>query len=299
MRATTNTTRWARWKATLMGEESLGVHSPEPGSNSTEERRAVWSRLSLVHRGAAGALVLLLLAPKPVHAQFGIDLAAILATLEKMQSMMSSYIAAPLQLIQKEQQSLSDYEHQVMYPVQRIQQAQNSVSQFENQFHRVSGLFHINVSSATLPQSQNLESLLLSRNAANVDSVTGQYQSVYGVVMPQNAASPEVRNMTDMTDAQAQDAMKRAIQIDALSDAELAQADAMGKQIAAAAPGSAPILEAEADAWVVRANAYTQAALAELMRTRGVDIANQSKAVKIGATQNTTTNGLLSTSLSH
>ena len=33
--------------------------------------------------------------PKPVHAQFGIDLAAILAALEKMQSMMSSYIAAP------------------------------------------------------------------------------------------------------------------------------------------------------------------------------------------------------------
>lgn len=35
------------------------------------------------------------------------------------------------------------------------------------------------------------------------------------------------------------------------------------------------------------------------MRTRGVDIANQSKAIKIGATQNTTTNGLLTTSLSH
>ena len=51
--------------------------------------------------------------------------------------------------------------------------------------------------------------------------------------------------------------------------------------------------------WVVRANAYTQAALAELMRTRGIDIANQSKAVKIGVTQNTTTNGLLTTSLSH
>jgi hypothetical protein len=299
MRATTDTTHWARWKATLMGEESLGVNSSEPGTNGTEERRALWSRLTLVRKGTAGALVLLLLALKPVQAQFGIDLAAILAALEKMQSMMSSYIAAPLRFIQKEQQSLSDYEHQVMYPVQKIQQAQNSVSQFENQFHQVSGLFHVNVSSATLPQSQNLESLLLSRNAANVGSVTGQYQSVYGVVMPQNAASPEVRNVTDMTDAQAQDAMKRAIQIDALSDAELAQADAMGKQIAAAAPGSAPILEAEADAWVVRANAYTQAALAELMRTRGVDIANQSKAIKIGSTQNTTTNGLITSSLSH
>ena len=135
MRATTDTTRWARWKATLMGEESLGVNSSEPGTNGTEERRAVWSRLSLVHKGAAGALVLLLLAPKPVHAQFGIDLAAILAALEKMQSMMSSYIAAPLQLIQKEQQSLSNYEHQVMYPVQKIQQAQNSVSQLDRKAH--------------------------------------------------------------------------------------------------------------------------------------------------------------------
>jgi hypothetical protein len=33
MRATTDTTRWARWKATLMGEESLGVNSSEPGIN--------------------------------------------------------------------------------------------------------------------------------------------------------------------------------------------------------------------------------------------------------------------------
>jgi hypothetical protein len=115
----TDTTRWACWKATLMGEESLGVNSSEPGTNGTEERRAVWSRLSLVRKGAAGALVLMLLAPKPGHAQFGIDLAAILAALEKMQGMMSSYIAAPLQLIQKEQQSLSDYEHQVMYPRKR------------------------------------------------------------------------------------------------------------------------------------------------------------------------------------
>jgi hypothetical protein len=30
----------------------------------------------------------------------------------------------------------------------------------------------------------------------------------------------------------------------------------MGQQITLAAPGSAPILEAEADAWLVRANAY-------------------------------------------
>ena len=110
--------------------------------------------------------------------------------------------------------------------------------------------------------------MLLSRNPANVPGVSTQFQKVYGVVMPQNTASPDMRNMTDTTDAQAQDAMKRAVQIDALADTELAEADKMGQQITVAAPGSAPILEAEADAWLVRANAYTQSALADLMRTR-------------------------------
>ena len=151
------------------------------------------------------------------------------------------------------------------------------MTQFENQFNQVNSMFHVNVSSATLPQSQNLESSCSRAMRANVPTVSGQFQNVYGVVMPQNAASPEVRTMTDMTDAQAQDAMKRAIQIDALADAELDEANQMGQQISQAAPGSAPILEAEADVWVVRANAYTQAALAELMRTRGIDLANQSK----------------------
>jgi hypothetical protein len=186
-----------------------------------------------------------------------------------------------------------------MYPLTAINQAKTSVVQFENQFNQVSGMFRVNVSSATLPQSQNLESLLLSRNAGNVSILSGQFQNVYGVVMPQNAASPQMRTMTDMTDAQAQDAMKRAIEIDALADVELNEANQMGQQISQAAPGSAEILEAEADVWVVRANAYTQAALAELMRTRGIDLANQSKGSKLATSDNTTNNGLINGALTN
>jgi hypothetical protein len=73
----------------------------------------------------------------------------------------------------------------------------------------------------------------------------------------------------------------------------------MGQQITAAAPGSAPILEAEADVWVVRANAYTQAALAELMRTRGIDLANQSAAAKLATTNNTNNNSLINGALTN
>ena len=249
---------------------------PAIAAEAPQREAQPWYRPSLL-KVAIVALAVLAILPTRANGQFGIDTAAILAALSKMQSLMNTFIATPLKTINQYEQSVAKYEQQVMYPLAAINQAKSSVMQFENQFNQVSGMFRVNVSSATLPQSQNLESLLLSRNAANVPIVSGQFQNVYGVVMAQNTASPQVRTMTDMTDAQAQDAMKRAIEIDALSDAELNEANQMGQQISQAAPGSAPILEAEADVWVVRANAYTQAALAELMRTRGIDLANQSK----------------------
>jgi hypothetical protein len=263
-----------------------------PDSEQKQQGEHRWYRPTVL-KVAAVALGILLIVPGHAHGQFGIDTAAILAALSKMQSLMSTYMAKPLNTINQYEQKTAKYEQEVMYPLAAINQAKNSVSQFESQFSRISRMFHVNVSSATLPQSQNLESLLLSRNTGNVPAISSQFQSVYGVVMAQKSASPATRNMTDMTDAQAQDAMKRAVAIDALADAELAEADLMGQQISASAPGSAPILEAEADIWVVRANAYTQSALAELMRTRGIDLANQSKAAKLATSDNTGNNGLI------
>ena len=270
---------------------------PAPLENGSSAVRP-WYRPTLLKVSVVVVGVLAIL-PTQANGQFGIDTAAILAALSKMQSLMNTYIAAPLRTINQYEQSTAKYEQEVMYPLTAINQAKTSVIQFENQFSQVSGMFRVNVSSATLPQSQNLEALLLSRNAANVPTLSGQFQNVYGVVMPQNAASPQMRTMTDMTDAQAQDAMKRAIEIDALADAELNEANQMGQQISQAAPGSAEILEAEADVWVVRANAYTQAALAELMRTRGIDLANQSKASKLATIDNTNNNGLITGALTN
>jgi hypothetical protein len=268
------------------------------GMDASQHSARPWYRASLL-KVAVVALAVLAILPTRANGQFGVDVAAILAALSQMQSLMNTYIVAPLKTINQVEQSVANYEQQVMYPLAAINQAKNSVMQFESQFSQIGNLFHVNVASATLPQSQNLETLLLSRNAGNVPSISGQFQSVYGVVMPPNAASPQMRTMTDMTDAQAQDAMKRAIEIDALADAELAEADQMGQQISQAAPGSAPILEAEADVWMVRANAYTQAALAELMRTRGIDLANQSAISKLATTDNTTNNGLINGALTN
>src|SRR5215469_4089703 len=145
-----------------------------------------WYRPSLLKAAVVG-LAMLIILPNRANGQFGIDTAAILAALSKMQSLMNTYIAAPLKTINQYEQSVANYEQQVIYPLTAINQAKTSVIQFENQFSQVSGMFRVNVSSATLPQSQNLEALLLSRNAANVPTLSGQFQNVYGVVMPQNA----------------------------------------------------------------------------------------------------------------
>lgn len=267
-----------------------------PDLETTQRPERPWYRPTVL-KIAAVALGILVIIPPHAHGQFGLDTAAILAALSKMQSLMNTYMAKPLQTINQYEQTTAKYEQEIMYPIASINQAKSSVSQFEGQFGQISNMFHVNISSATLPQSRDLESLLLSHNTGTVPTISSQFQTVYGVVMAQNSASPATRTMTDMTDAQAQDAMKRAVAIDALADAELAEADQMGRQISASAPGSAPILEAEADVWVMRANAYTQAALAELMRTRGIDLANQSKGAKLGAANGTSTNGLINGSL--
>ena len=285
--------QWLTW----FSDRSTGIlPAAPPDTQPGRGPRKRWYRSATV-RLLTAAVVLIIVLPTHARGQFGVDTAAILAALSKMQSLMSTYMATPLKTINQYEQSTAKYEQEVMYPLAAINQAKSSVSQFEGQFSQIKNMFHVNVSSATLPQSQNFESLLLSRNVGNVSTLSPQFQSVYGVVMPQNAASPAVRTMTDMTDAQAQDAMKRAIEIDALADAELNEADQMGQQISSAAPGSASILEAEADVWVVRANAYTQAALAELMRTRGIDLVNQSKAAKLATSNNTNNNGLISGAL--
>ncbi len=92
-----------------------------------------------------------------------------------------------------------------------------------------------------------------------------------------------MRDLVDMTDAEAQAALKKAVELDALADVELAAADQINQQIQNAAPGSAPILEAQAAAWLVRANAYSQSAMAELMRVRSIDLANASAQLKFSA----------------
>ena len=235
-------------------------------------------------------LIAALVAPQPAHAQFGIDLAAIVAAINAIGSAISSVIGSGLRAINGALGTLhtilntiNTFFNTVVYPQAAIDRARGLVGAVQGLYAQIQALSHLNVASATLPVPQAFEQLLLSRNPMNVPAITTNYQNLYQTVpMPTNA-SPETRDLIDMTDATAQAAMKRSIAIDAIADTEMQAADRINQELQSAAPGTAPMVEAEAAAWLVRANAYTQSALGDVMRVRAVALANAGAGLKFNA----------------
>jgi len=245
------------------------------------------------------ALVLIVVAPWPAKGQFSPCCAILAAGLSSISSALQSVIGGGLNQILGVDQAIQQFEQNVVWPQNLINQARALVGSLQGIFSQIHSLTQIPVNSATLPNSQQLETSLLSRNANQIGQISANFTSLYGQVPAATDASQQVRDIVDMTDAVAQDAMKRAIEIDALSDLELQAASQINRSIQTAAPGSAPIIEAQADAWLVRANAYTQAATADLMRLRAIDLANSSADIKMGAANATSLRQQLMNLLQH
>ena len=236
-------------------------------------------------RVAAMVLVLAWVAPRPVKSQFFDPCCALLAAgLSTISSTLSGVIGGGLNGILSIEQTLSGFEQTVVWPQSLIAQAQALVGSLQGTNNQIQGVIQIPVNSATLPTPQQLEKNLLSADSNQIGQTGADYLAVYGPVPAASAAPTDVRNEVDMTDAAAQAALKRAIEIDQLADLEIQAANQINQSIQAAAPGSAPIIEAQADAWLVRANAYTQAATADLMRVRAIALANSGEDVKSGST---------------
>lgn len=251
--------------------------------------RPFFSRLWKFFRNAAvlpcGLAIVIALLLSNARSQLGLDpcCAIMAAGLNAISGLLRNSVATPLGSIQQSQQQSANFEQQIVFPLAAITQAKNMTLQFEGTFVQMRQLFQTPVASATLPVPQMLEKSLLSRNPEMVPQVTANYVALYGTVMtPANAPLP-VRNLVDMTDAEAQAAMKKAVEIDALADLELQAAEQINQQLQSAAPGTATILESEAAAWLVRASAYTQSAMAELVRLRSIELANQSDQFKFSA----------------
>src|SRR6476659_10711874 len=251
-----------------------------------ESAKRAWPSLKWKVIFVTALAVVLIVAPFHARGQLGLDpcCAIISAGLNTIPSLLTNVVAKPLSQIQQIQQQAANLQQQVIYPTTAINNARGLASQLQGQLRQINQLYRLPINSATLPAPQQFEQALLSHNPQALGQVSQNYAIVYGTVMAPADAPQPLRDLVDMSDAEAQAALKKAVELDALADVELAAADEINQQIQTAAPGSAPILEAQASAWLVRANAYTQSAMAELIRVRSIDLANSGAQLKFSAT---------------
>ncbi|MGA8430898.1 MAG: hypothetical protein WB729_13825 [Candidatus Sulfotelmatobacter sp.] len=256
----------------------------------TTTRSRLWKVLRNAAAVACGLVVVITLLPSKARSQLGLDpcCAMMQIGLNTISGLLRNSVASPLGSIQQSQQQSATFEQQVVFPLAAINQARNMAVQFEGQFVQMRQLFQLPIGSATLPMPQMLEQSLLSGNPGAMPQITSNYYSLYGTVMAPANAPQQVRNLVDMTDAEAQAAMKKAVEIDALANLELQAAEQINQQLQTTAPGTSTILEAETAAWLVRANAYTQSAMAELVRVRSIELANSSGQLKFSASHTAT-----------
>ena len=256
-------------------------------------------RLLTSHRMRIVALLLVLslVAPHPAEGQFGFLsglLGIITSGLNTLNGVMGTInnalrnvigpilqgINTALSAAQQIMGDIFNFERTVVYPQQAINNAQALVGQVQGIYNAIRGIWNIAVRSAILPNPQQLETVILSRNPAQIGAVSANFIAVYTPLPASTEAHPSQRDLIDSSDAVAQAAMKRSIAIDAIADQELAAADQMISVLQGTAPGTAEMIGAQAGAWLVRSNAYTQQAMAELMRVRALDLAGQSARVK-------------------
>jgi hypothetical protein len=245
-------------------------------------------------------LLLALIAPHPAEGQLGLfggligiitsGLNALSGVLSNVNSTLRNVIGPILQAIntamnvaQQIMGNLYNFQRNVVYPQQSINNAQGLVAHVWGIYNIIRGIWNIGIQSATLPNPQQFEAVILSRNAGQIGAVGANFTAVYTPLPAATDALPEQRNLIDSSDAVSQAAMKRSIAIDAIADQELSAADQMMSVLQGTAPGTGEMIGAQAGAWLVRSHAYTQQAMAELMRVRALELAGQSARVKEAA----------------
>src|SRR6202051_33932 len=162
----------------------------------------VWSRKLRV---LVLVIVLALTAPWPARGHALSPCCVILAAgLSSIANSLKT-IASSLNAILGVDQEMLRFEQTVVWPTSAITQEHSLVGSQQGIFTRIQALIRIPVNSATQPNPQQLEATLLSRNASQIPQTSANYTALYGPVPTTTDASPQVRDLIDMTDAAAQE----------------------------------------------------------------------------------------------
>jgi hypothetical protein len=244
----------------------------------------------------AGILVsTMLFAPPLAEAQGGL-VQAIQAVLNVINGMLKNALTA----INTARTAMNALYQNFVWPVQLINQARAQVTQMINQYRALmASILNMNLSSATLPTPQSLETMMRDHRVNNFNSLGQSFGNTYGAIPTSVDASQADRDMSDMDDALTLDSLKTLKASDNATDLELQAANSIENSATQAAPGSAPFMTASAVASSIRSQALTQKMLAAELRQEAAHIAHQNGFRKRGATFTTQFRALMMNLLQH
>jgi len=244
----------------------------------------------------AGVLVsTLVIAPPPAEAQEGL-----IAAIQGVLNLINGVIHTAQNAINTVRTAISNLYQDLIWPVQMIHQARAQVLQMISHYRNLmASILSINLSSATLPNPQSLESAIRDHRINNFNTLTQSFGNTYGAIPTSADASPADRDMSDMDDALTLDSLKTLKASDSATDLELEAANSIETSASQAAPGSAPFLTATAVVSSIRSQALTQKMLAAELRQEAAHIAHQNGFRKRGAAFSTQLRGVIFNLLQH
>lgn len=247
--------------------------------------------------GLAGLLALGMIAPQPVHAQFGplTGITAIFNAVNQVANSILNFINNTLRPllegIQSAAQALQGFLtqlrnlwEQVVWPISEINRVRALAQQLIGTFRGLlNSLYAVGVNSAQLPNSVRLEDVMRNRQVNDHPQLVAAFQQAFGNLPAPADVHAEERNLIDVDDALALDQLMTLKAGDAAADQVLEAAEAVEDETTRMAPGTAAMASAAAYIAAVQSQAHMQKMIAGQLRQEAARLAHDTMMLKRGA----------------
>jgi len=227
-------------------------------------------------------IVAVVLAPTAVRADGIGDILSLFLTIA---STLQGPIGGALSEMRKLSTEMNNFRQQIIWPLALINQTRSFVSatraHYTGLMSQIEGLKN---NSATLVLPTQLESIFRGAQSGSIGQIPSLYTQVYQPVALSGIAQPVQRNLMDIDDAMAMDSLKTAMVSDQTTQGMLTLADSLEQQAMTAAPGSAPMVTAQARVADLETRAQLAKMLAAQLREEATKLAHQNATLKHSAT---------------
>jgi hypothetical protein len=255
-------------------------------AKTLEFLRNLQHKLSHSKRPLTVLVIMLCLIPPASRAD---GIGDILSLFHTITSTLQGPIGGALSEMQKVSTAINNFRQRIIWPLALISQTRSFISatraRYTGLMFQIEGIKN---NSATLALPMQLESLFRSAQGGTITQIPPIYMQVYQPIAQAGIAQPLQRNLMDIDDAMAMDSLKTAMVSDQNTQGMLTLADSLEQQAMSAAPGSAPMVTAQARIADLETEAQLAKMLASQLRQEATKLAHQNAMLKqsAAATQN-------------